>query len=94
MSYRAVIRDYDCIPSVSDGRKVPFVSIDDVIAPACEALLDTQSHNKEEIIVGPELLSYDEASCIPHCLSVTFNSDSCDGIFRLQRYSPAPLVVQ
>jgi hypothetical protein len=59
-NYRAVIRDYDCIPSVAEDGKVSFVSIDDVVPPACRALLDVQSHNREQVIVGPELLTYDQ----------------------------------
>ncbi|KXN85561.1 Agroclavine dehydrogenase [Leucoagaricus sp. SymC.cos] len=66
--YRAVIRDYDCIPSVSEDGKVPFVSIDDVILPACKALLDKPSHDKERVIVGLELLTYDQAANIFSCI--------------------------
>ncbi|KAJ3556622.1 hypothetical protein NP233_g11938 [Leucocoprinus birnbaumii] len=45
-------------------RAVPFVSIDDVVPVACQALLAKKSLNREQIIVGPELLSYNQAASI------------------------------
>lgn len=39
---------------------VPWISTDDVAAVAVRALVDEKSHNTDHLILGPELLSYDQ----------------------------------
>ena len=61
------IRDQDSIFSATGDGKMPFVSADDIAAVALRALTDEKAHNTDHIILGPELLSYDEVS-----LPITF----------------------
>jgi uncharacterized protein YbjT (DUF2867 family) len=42
--------------------KSPFVSADDVAAVAFRALTDEVAHNTDHLLLGPELLSYDDVS--------------------------------
>jgi uncharacterized protein YbjT (DUF2867 family) len=42
-----------------DG-KIPFISATDIAAVAFRALTDTQSHNTDHAVLGPERLTYDE----------------------------------
>ena len=44
----------------SDG-KIPFVSAMDIAAVAFHVLTDEKPHNTDHRILGPELLTYDEA---------------------------------
>lgn len=47
--------------NTAEGR-IPFVSADDIADVAFTALVDEESHNTDHLILGPELLSYDEVS--------------------------------
>lgn len=47
--------------AAADGR-IPWVSVDDIADVAFAALTDEKSHNRDHIIVGPELLTYDGVS--------------------------------
>lgn len=60
--YRERIRREDIIVSAARDGRIPWVSVDDIADVAFAALTDEESHNKDHIIVGPELLSYDEVS--------------------------------
>ncbi|PVH69616.1 NAD(P)-binding protein [Cadophora sp. DSE1049] len=61
-NHLASIRDQDqIITSTGEGR-VPFVSADDIAAVAFRALTDDVSHNLDHLIIGPDLLSYDEVA--------------------------------
>ena len=58
------IRDQDVIITASGEGKVPFVSADDIAECAFRALTDEKAHNRDHLILGPELLCYDEV-CRP-----------------------------
>ena len=57
------IRDESKIYSAMGTGVIPLVSVDDVAAVAYRALCDDESHNTEHLILGPELLSYDQVRC-------------------------------
>ena len=40
--------------------KVPFVSANDIAAVAFRALIDEKPHNTDHLILGSDLLSYDD----------------------------------
>ncbi|KAF8646465.1 hypothetical protein AX16_007202 [Volvariella volvacea WC 439] len=50
------------IPSTTKQGKVPFISVDDITDVAKESLLADKAANTDTIIVGPELLTYDEVA--------------------------------
>lgn len=50
------------IYSATGDGKIPWVSIDDIAAVAFQALTGEQPPNTEYLILGPELLSYDQVS--------------------------------
>ena len=56
------IKEGDNIITATGEGKIPFVSARDVAAVAAKALTDAKAHNTEHIILGPELLSYDDVS--------------------------------
>ncbi|KAF9459739.1 hypothetical protein BDZ94DRAFT_1199056 [Collybia nuda] len=58
--YHAICENNEIATSALDGR-VALVSVDDIMEVAFRALVDEKSHNTDHVIVGPELLSYDEA---------------------------------
>lgn len=66
MGHLSTIRDEDRIVTATGKGKLPFVSADDIAAVAFRALTDKVSHNTDHLILGPELLSYDDVSS-PTC---------------------------
>ncbi|KAF8075718.1 hypothetical protein FPV67DRAFT_379479 [Lyophyllum atratum] len=56
------IRDEGVIKSATGGGKMPLISIGDIVDVAFNALVDENSHDTNHILVGPELLTYDEAA--------------------------------
>lgn len=48
------------IYSATEEGRVPFVSAEDIARVAFRALTDARPHNTEHLILGPELLSYDD----------------------------------
>jgi len=58
----ALIRDKDMICSATRDGKIPWVSVDDIAMVAYRALVDEPSHNTEHLVLGPELLSYDDVA--------------------------------
>ncbi|MCJ1441436.1 MAG: hypothetical protein MMC23_001923 [Stictis urceolatum] len=58
------IKNEGKIYSATSTGKVPFVSTSDIAAVGARALSDEQSHNTDHIILGPELLTYDDAAKI------------------------------
>lgn len=58
------IRQQSRIYSASGEGKVPFVSAEDIAAVAFHTLVDEPSHNTDHVILGPELLSYDDIAGI------------------------------
>jgi hypothetical protein len=68
MQHLPTIRDQDQIITAAGAGKVPFVSAGDIAAIAYRALTDQVPHNTDRLILGPELLSYDQVS-LPLSLS-------------------------
>lgn len=58
--YLVGIRDGDEIPSVTEDGRVPFVGVEDIARAAYDAIVASDSWNKEVFVVGSELFSYDE----------------------------------
>ncbi|ODM17925.1 hypothetical protein SI65_06713 [Aspergillus cristatus] len=55
-----LIKDLSKIFTACGEGKIPFVSATDIAAVAYRALTDTESHNCDHRVLGPELLTYDE----------------------------------
>ncbi|KAG7447419.1 NAD(P)-binding protein [Guyanagaster necrorhizus] len=58
------IREQNTIMSASEDGKIGFISADDIADLAVSTLTDEKSHNKDYILTGPELLSYDDVAAI------------------------------
>lgn len=58
------IKNEGKIYSATQDGKIPFVSAEDIAAVAYRALVDEKPHNTDHVILGPELLSYDDVSSI------------------------------
>lgn len=56
------VRDESKLYSATGEGKKPWVSAEDIAAVAFRALGDENSHDCDHIVVGPDLLSYDQAS--------------------------------
>ena len=48
------------LPSATDGRGIGFVDAADIAAVGVRSLLDTTPPNRDYVITGPEVLSYDD----------------------------------
>jgi festuclavine dehydrogenase len=48
------------IYSASGDGKIPFIACDDIAAVAFRALTDEKPHNTDHMILGPELLTYQD----------------------------------
>jgi festuclavine dehydrogenase len=70
MAHLYTIRDEDKIITATGDGKLPFVSADDIATVAFRALTDKVAHNTDHLILGPELLSYDEVSSSIHPLEL------------------------
>lgn len=55
-----LIMEQGIVYTATGNGKAPFVSADDIAAVAYRALTDERSHNTDYLILGPELLSYDD----------------------------------
>ncbi|KAG6915369.1 hypothetical protein DXG01_011798 [Tephrocybe rancida] len=62
--FQANIRDYNYLTSAMKDGRIPLVHPDEVAGAAYKALTDTQSPNKEQPIVGPELFSLDDVAAL------------------------------
>lgn len=58
------IRDEAKIYSATGDGKIPWISADDIAAVAVQALTMPEPPNTEFLVLGPELLSYDDV-CLP-----------------------------
>ena len=58
--HRGTIRDEGRVYSATQNGKIPFVACEDIAAMAVRALTDVKSHDTEHLVLGPELLTYDE----------------------------------
>lgn len=56
------IRDEGKLYFATDNAKIPLVSAEDIARVAQRLLLDHESHNTDYLVLGPELLSYDDVS--------------------------------
>ncbi|KAJ7836012.1 hypothetical protein B0H13DRAFT_2423519 [Mycena leptocephala] len=75
------IRDDDKIVTATGTASIGFVSCEDIAQVAVDCLLAETPHCAEHIIVGPDLLSFDEvAECFSHILQrrITHESISID----------------
>lgn len=66
------LRDEDKIVSATGTASIGFISCEDIAQVAVDCLLAEPPHCTEHIIVGPELLSFNEvapASCPPDMLT-------------------------
>jgi len=69
MQHLHSIRDRNHIVTATGEGKLPFVSADDIATVAFRALTDEKPHNTDYLILGPELLSYDNVSSLSDPLS-------------------------
>lgn len=60
---RIAIKDESKIYSAAGDGRIPFVSVDDVARVGFHALTDEKPNNTDYILLGPELLSYDQVQC-------------------------------
>ncbi|KAF8907532.1 hypothetical protein CPB85DRAFT_836591 [Mucidula mucida] len=68
------IRDRHTIVTASGDGKIGFISADDIADLAFDALTRAESYNTDKIIVGPELLSYDDvAKTLSDVLGININ---------------------
>lgn len=67
-AFVSVIRDFDSIPTVTKDGRVAFVGVDDIAKAAYDALVTEKNLNTDHYILGPQLYSYDEVSCLPSSL--------------------------
>ena len=58
------IRDESKIYSATGDGKIPWVSADDLAAVAVEVLTRKAPPNTEFLVLGPELLSYDDVGLV------------------------------
>ncbi|KAI1214328.1 putative ergot alkaloid A [Annulohypoxylon truncatum] len=58
------IKNESKIYSATGDGKIPFVSADDIARVAFRALTDQTSRNTDHIILGPELLTYDNVATV------------------------------
>ncbi|KAK0187499.1 hypothetical protein F5146DRAFT_1058985 [Armillaria mellea] len=58
------IKEKNTIISASADGKIGFICADDIADLAVSALTDEKSHNTDHIIMGPELLTYDEVAAL------------------------------
>lgn len=66
------------IVTASEDGKMGFISADDIAEVIADALLVEKSYNTDFIIVGPELLSYDQV-CFSFSFSFSFSSSMATG---------------
>ncbi len=57
------IREEGKVYSAAEDGRIPWVSVEDIAAVGFRALVDEKSMDKDLVILGSELLSYDDVSC-------------------------------
>ena len=57
-------RKENTLYSACEDGKMPFVSSEDIAAVGYQGLVDNNPHNTDHVILGPDLLSYDDAANI------------------------------
>ncbi|KAG2012262.1 hypothetical protein CC2G_012294 [Coprinopsis cinerea AmutBmut pab1-1] len=68
--YISSILAKDQLETIVPTGKIPFVSVEDIAACAYQAIKNKQNEKKDAIIIGPDLLSYDE---VAHLMTKTFD---------------------
>lgn len=68
----ASIVEQNAIYTATRKGKLPFVSADDIARVGFHALTDEEPHNTDHVILGPELLSYDDVSLHTEVLPLGF----------------------
>ena len=63
------IKDENKLYSATAKGKIPWVSADDIAAVAVQALTREDAPNTEYLVLGPELLGYDDVSCLRSFIS-------------------------
>ena len=58
------IKEENKVYSATSGAKIPWVSADDIAAVAAHALTTPEPPNTEYLVLGPELLSYEDVSIV------------------------------
>ncbi|CAF9908473.1 MAG: hypothetical protein HETSPECPRED_008089 [Heterodermia speciosa] len=58
------IRDEGKLYSATNNGRIPFVSTEDIACVAKHLLTDEKPHNTDYVVLGPELLSYDDVAKI------------------------------
>ncbi len=61
------IKEEGRVYSAAGEGKIPWVSVEDIAEVGFRALVDQPSMDKDPVILGPELLSYDDVSCLRVC---------------------------
>ena len=56
------IRDEGKVYSATNDGQIPFVSTEDIACVAKHLLTDEKPHNTDYVVLGPELLTYDDVS--------------------------------
>ncbi|KAJ5836789.1 NAD(P)-binding protein [Penicillium robsamsonii] len=64
LQHRGSMAAENMIYSAAQDGKIPFVSAEDIAAVAFRALTDPVPHNTDHVILGPELLTYDDVAQI------------------------------
>lgn len=74
VTYLASIRDQNSTFSATEDSRIAFVSTEDIADAAYQGLTAEPSLNKDLLIVGPELFSYDEVcplkTCFDRCTDI------------------------
>lgn len=69
--YRAGIRERGQFETAVPTGRVPFVATEDIARAAFEGIVNRENHEVEQfIIIGPELLTFDEVSAIKFRMKV------------------------
>lgn len=58
----ASLNEKNAVYTAAGAGKLPFVSADDIARVGFHALTNAKPHNTDHLILGPELLSYDDVS--------------------------------
>ena len=66
MQHQPSIQNEDRIVTATGDGRVPFVAASDIAAVGFHALTDEVPHNTDHLILGPELLSYNDVRLILH----------------------------
>lgn len=64
LHHARTIRDESALFSAAGDGQISFVSAEDIAAVAYRALTDERPHNRDWMIVGPELVSHDEVAAM------------------------------